>query len=126
MQNDELRREQALEYHASGRPGKIEVIQPKKPKTQPRPVTCLQPRRCGTPCLRNCEELRKMFTNTPRKETSLVSFPMARPYLDWVILSRSGKPVMEGKGVLVQKYSPILMCSISRSMKRIREVCADR
>jgi malate dehydrogenase (oxaloacetate-decarboxylating)(NADP+) len=30
----ELRREQALEYHASGRPGKIEVIPTKEAKTQ--------------------------------------------------------------------------------------------
>ena len=31
---DNLRREQALEYHASGRPGKIEVIPTKEAKTQ--------------------------------------------------------------------------------------------
>ena len=30
----ELRREQALEYHAKGRPGKIEVIPTKDAKTQ--------------------------------------------------------------------------------------------
>ena len=31
---DKLRREQALEYHASGRPGKIEVVPTKEAKTQ--------------------------------------------------------------------------------------------
>jgi len=33
MQND-LRKQQALEYHAKGRPGKIEVIPTKEAKTQ--------------------------------------------------------------------------------------------
>ena len=32
--NNDLRREQALEYHASGRPGKIEVVPTKEAKTQ--------------------------------------------------------------------------------------------
>ena len=31
---DKLRREQALEYHAAGRPGKIEVVPTKEAKTQ--------------------------------------------------------------------------------------------
>ncbi len=31
---DNLRKEQALEYHAGGRPGKIEVIPTKEAKTQ--------------------------------------------------------------------------------------------
>ena len=31
---DKLRREQALEYHAGGRPGKIEVVPTKEAKTQ--------------------------------------------------------------------------------------------
>ena len=30
--NNDLRREQALEYHASGRPGKIEVVPTKEAK----------------------------------------------------------------------------------------------
>ena len=34
MQKKDLRREQALEYHAKGRPGKIEVIPTKEAKTQ--------------------------------------------------------------------------------------------
>ena len=33
MQND-LRKEQALEYHSKGRPGKIEVVPTKDAKTQ--------------------------------------------------------------------------------------------
>ena len=32
--HSKLRREQALEYHSSGRPGKIEVIPTKEAKTQ--------------------------------------------------------------------------------------------
>ena len=34
MTKDQLRRQQALEYHAKGRPGKIEVIPTKEAKTQ--------------------------------------------------------------------------------------------
>ncbi len=34
MESKELRREQALEYHAQGRPGKIEVVPTKDAKTQ--------------------------------------------------------------------------------------------
>ena len=34
MNKEQLRRQQALEYHAKGRPGKIEVIPTKEAKTQ--------------------------------------------------------------------------------------------
>ena len=34
MNKDDLRAQQALEYHAKGRPGKIEVISTKEAKTQ--------------------------------------------------------------------------------------------
>jgi malate dehydrogenase (oxaloacetate-decarboxylating)(NADP+) len=34
MKNIDTRREQALEYHAQGKPGKIEVIPTKEAKTQ--------------------------------------------------------------------------------------------
>src|ERR1043165_4201021 len=34
MQKKQLRREQALEYHSKGRPGKIEVVPTKAAKTQ--------------------------------------------------------------------------------------------
>ena len=34
MQKEELRKQQALEYHSKGRPGKIEVVPTKEAKTQ--------------------------------------------------------------------------------------------
>ncbi|HET6768078.1 MAG TPA: hypothetical protein VFH08_11785, partial [Chitinophagaceae bacterium] len=34
MQPNELRKQQALEYHSKGRPGKIEVVPTKEAKTQ--------------------------------------------------------------------------------------------
>ena len=43
--DNELRKQQALEYHAKGRPGKIEVVPTKEAKTQRRGGT-LQRNRC--------------------------------------------------------------------------------
>ena len=34
MQNKQLRREEALEYHSKGKPGKIEVVPTKEAKSQ--------------------------------------------------------------------------------------------
>ena len=34
MQKKQLRREEALEYHSKGKPGKIEVVPTKEAKTQ--------------------------------------------------------------------------------------------
>ena len=45
MQN-ELRKQQALEYHAKGRPGKIEVVPTKEAKTPKGSFACIFPR-CG-------------------------------------------------------------------------------
>jgi malic enzyme len=66
MQND-LRKEQALEYHAKGRPGKIEVVPTKEAKTQ-RDLHLLILRVLQNPVWRYFATL-KMYTSIQRRET---------------------------------------------------------
>ena len=63
----ELRREQALEYHSKGRPGKIEVVPTKDAKTQ-RDLSLAYSPGVAEPC-KEIENNPKMFINTPPRAT---------------------------------------------------------
>ena len=63
----ELRRQQALEYHSKGRPGKIEVVPTKEAKTQ-RDLSLAYSPGCSRTLQRNCKQIQKMFINTQQKE----------------------------------------------------------
>lgn len=106
MQNDELRREQALEYHASGRPGKIEVIPTKEAKTQ-RDLSLAYSPGVAVPCLEIAKNPEDVYKYTAKGNlVGVISNGTAVLGLG-DIGPEAGKPVMEGKGVLFKIFADI-------------------
>ena len=105
MQKD-LRKEQALEYHAKGRPGKIEVIPTKEAKTQ-RDLSLAYSPGVAEPCLEIKEDPDKVYKYTAKGNlVAVISNGTAVLGLG-DIGPEAGKPVMEGTGVLFKIFADI-------------------
>lgn len=105
MVND-LRKQQALEYHAKGRPGKIEVIPTKEAKTQ-RDLSLAYSPGVAVPCLEIAENKEDVYKYTAKGNlVAVISNGTAVLGLG-DIGPEAGKPVMEGKGVLFKIFADI-------------------
>ncbi|HEX7844182.1 MAG TPA: malic enzyme-like NAD(P)-binding protein, partial [Chitinophagaceae bacterium] len=105
MQND-LRKQQALEYHAKGRPGKIEVIPTKEAKTQ-RDLSLAYSPGVAEPCKEIAENVENVYKYTAKGNlVAVISNGTAVLGLG-DIGPEAGKPVMEGKGVLFKIFADI-------------------
>ena len=101
-----LRREQALEYHAKGRPGKIEVIPTKEAKTQ-RDLSLAYSPGVAEPCKEIHENIENVYKYTAKGNlVAVISNGTAVLGLG-DIGPEAGKPVMEGKGVLFKIFADI-------------------
>ncbi|MBY0480016.1 MAG: NADP-dependent malic enzyme [Chitinophagaceae bacterium] len=102
----DLRREQALEYHANGRPGKIEVVPTKEAKTQ-RDLSLAYSPGVAEPCkeiFKNPEDVYKYtakgnLVGVISNGTAVLGLGDIGP--------DAGKPVMEGKAVLFKIFADI-------------------
>jgi malate dehydrogenase (oxaloacetate-decarboxylating)(NADP+) len=106
MNKEQLRRQQALEYHAKGRPGKIEVIPTKEAKTQ-RDLSLAYSPGVAEPCMeifRNPEDVYK-YTAKGNLVAVISNGTAVLGLGD--IGPEAGKPVMEGKGVLFKIFADI-------------------
>jgi malate dehydrogenase (oxaloacetate-decarboxylating)(NADP+) len=105
MQKD-LRREQALEYHAKGRPGKIEVIPTKDAKTQ-RDLSLAYSPGVAEPCKEIEKNIETVYKYTAKGNlVAVISNGTAVLGLG-DIGPEAAKPVMEGKGVLFKIFADI-------------------
>ena len=105
MQND-FRKQQALEYHAKGRPGKIEVIPTKEAKTQ-RDLSLAYSPGVAAPCLEIAANIEDVYKYTAKGNlVAVISNGTAVLGLG-DIGPEAGKPVMEGKGVLFKIFADI-------------------
>lgn len=105
MQKD-LRKEQALEYHSSGRPGKIEVIPTKEAKTQ-RDLSLAYSPGVAEPCKEIFKNKEDVYKYTAKGNlVGVISNGTAVLGLG-DIGPEAGKPVMEGKGVLFKIFADI-------------------
>jgi malate dehydrogenase (oxaloacetate-decarboxylating)(NADP+) len=105
MQKD-LRREQALEYHAKGRPGKIEVIPTKDAKTQ-RDLSLAYSPGVAEPCKEIEKNVETVYKYTAKGNlVAVISNGTAVLGLG-DIGPEAAKPVMEGKGVLFKIFADI-------------------
>lgn len=105
MQKD-LRKQQALEYHAKGRPGKIEVIPTKDAKTQ-RDLSLAYSPGVAEPCKEIAENIENVYKYTAKGNlVAVISNGTAVLGLG-DIGPEAGKPVMEGKGVLFKIFADI-------------------
>src|SRR6188472_1314788 len=106
MQPNELRRQQALEYHLKGRPGKIEVIPTKEAKTQ-RDLSLAYSPGVAEPCKEIAANPEDVYKYTAKGNlvgvitngTAVLGLGNIGP--------DASKPVMEGKGVLFKKFAGI-------------------
>lgn len=106
MQLNELRKQQALEYHAKGRPGKIEVIPTKEAKTQ-RDLSLAYSPGVAEPCKEIAEHVENVYKYTAKGNlVAVISNGTAVLGLG-DIGPEAGKPVMEGKGVLFKIFADI-------------------
>ncbi len=105
MQKD-LRKQQALEYHAKGRPGKIEVIPTKDAKTQ-RDLSLAYSPGVAEPCKEIAENKENVYKYTAKGNlVAVISNGTAVLGLG-DIGPEAGKLVMEGKGVLFKIFADI-------------------
>ncbi|MEY2595444.1 MAG: hypothetical protein RI965_716 [Bacteroidota bacterium] len=101
-----LRKEQALEYHSKGRPGKIEVIPTKEAKTQ-RDLSLAYSPGVAEPCKEIHENIENVYKYTAKGNlVAVISNGTAVLGLG-DIGPEAGKPVMEGKGVLFKIFADI-------------------
>lgn len=103
---DNLRKEQALEYHASGRPGKIEVVPTKEAKTQKDLSLAYSPG-VAIPCTEIKNNPSDVYKYTAKGNlvgvitngTAVLGLGNIGPL--------ASKPVMEGKAVLFKIFADI-------------------
>jgi malate dehydrogenase (oxaloacetate-decarboxylating)(NADP+) len=104
--NSDLRKEQALEYHSSGRPGKIEVVPTKEAKTQ-RDLSLAYSPGVAEPCKEIFNNIEDVYKYTAKGNlVGVISNGTAVLGLG-DIGPEASKPVMEGKGVLFKIFADI-------------------
>jgi len=105
-QKKQLRKEQALEYHSKGRPGKIEVIPTKEAKTQ-RDLSLAYSPGVAEPCKEIHKNVDDVYKYTAKGNlVAVISNGTAVLGLG-DIGPEASKPVMEGKGVLFKIFADI-------------------
>src|ERR1700761_605601 len=106
MQKKQLRKEQALEYHSKGRPGKIEVIPTREAKTQ-RDLSLAYSPGVAEPCKEIYKNVEEVYKYTAKGNlVAVISNGTAVLGLG-DIGPEASKPVMEGKGVLFKIFADI-------------------
>jgi malate dehydrogenase (oxaloacetate-decarboxylating)(NADP+) len=102
----ELRKQQALEYHSKGRPGKIEVVPTKEAKTQ-RDLSLAYSPGVAEPCKEIAKNPDDIYKYTAKGNlVGVISNGTAVLGLGNIGPDAS-KPVMEGKGVLFKIFADI-------------------
>ncbi len=102
----QLRKQEALDYHSKGRPGKIEVIPTKATKTQ-RDLSLAYSPGVAIPCLEIKDDPDAVYQYTAKGNlVGVISNGTAVLGLG-DIGPEAGKPVMEGKGVLFKIFADI-------------------
>lgn len=113
-------KEEALHYHAKGRPGKIEVIPSKETATQ-RDLTLAYSPGVAEPCLAIAENPEDVYKYTAKGNlVAVISNGTAVLGLG-DIGPAAGKPVMEGKGLLFKIYADIDVFDIELDTKNVDE-----
>ncbi len=106
MQKKRLRREEALEYHSKGKPGKIEVVPTKEAKTQ-RDLSLAYSPGVAEPCKEISLKKDEVYKYTAKGNLVAVITNGTAVLGLGNIGPEASKPVMEGKGVLFKVFADI-------------------
>src|SRR5258705_4946317 len=114
--SSDLRKQQALEYHSKGRPGKIEVVPTKEAKTQ-RDLSLAYSPGVAEPCLEIAANVENVYKYTAKGNlVAVISNGTAVLGLG-DIGPEASKPVMEGKGVLFKIFANLDVFDIDLNEK---------
>jgi len=116
-----IRRQDALDYHASGRPGKLEIA-PTKPVTTARDLSLAYSPGVAEPCVEIAEDADLSYRYTARGNlVAVISNGTAVLGLG-DIGPHAAKPVMEGKGVLFKKFADIDVFDVEIDARDVDEM----
>ncbi|WP_256003585.1 MULTISPECIES: NADP-dependent malic enzyme [Pedobacter] len=114
------RRQDALDYHSQGRPGKIQVV-PTKPTNSQRDLTLAYSPGVAEPCLRIADKKEEVYKYTAKGNlVAVISNGTAVLGLG-DIGPEAGKPVMEGKGLLFKIFADIDVFDLELDTKNVDE-----
>src|SRR6202040_2973759 len=99
-------RDEALDYHSRGRPGKIEVV-PTKPTATQRDLALAYTPGVAKPCLEIAKNPEDVYKYTNRGNLVAVITNGTAVLGLGNIGPAAGKPVMEGKAVLFKRFADI-------------------
>ncbi len=120
METKKIKKEDALYYHAKGRPGKIEVVPTKETNSQ-RDLSLAYSPGVADPCLEIAARPEAVYQYTAKGNlVAVISNGTAVLGLG-DIGPEASKPVMEGKGVLFKIYADIDVFDIEIDTKDIDE-----
>ncbi len=112
------RKQDALDYHSQGRPGKIQVL-PTKPYTSQRDLTLAYSPGVAEPCLKIAENKEDVYKYTTKGNlVAVISNGTAVLGLG-DIGPEAGKPVMEGKGLLFKIFADIDVFDLELDTKNV-------
>lgn len=120
MDKPNVRKQDALDYHSNGRPGKIQVV-PTKPTNSQRDLTMAYSPGVADPCLQIADNLDDVYKYTAKGNlvgvitngTAVLGLGNIGP--------EASKPVMEGKGVLFKIYADIDVFDLEVNAKTVDE-----
>ncbi len=115
-----ITREEALSYHSSGRPGKIEVI-PTKPYSDQRDLSLAYTPGVAEPCLAIRDNPEDAYKYTAKGNLVAVMSNGTAVLGLGDIGALEGKPVMEGKGLLFKVFADVDVFDIEIDRKGIDE-----
>ncbi len=113
-----ITREDALTYHSSGRPGKIEVI-PTKPHSTQRDLALAYSPGVADPCLAIKDDPEDAYKYTAKGNLVAVMSNGTAVLGLGDIGALEGKPVMEGKGLLFKIFADVDVFDIEIDRKEI-------
>ena len=113
-----IRKEDALEYHEKGRPGKIEVVPTKETKTQ-RDLALAYSPGVAEPCLEIHAHPEDVYKYTAKGNLVAVITNGTAVLGLGDIGPEASKPVMEGKGLLFKIYADIDVFDIELNVREI-------
>ncbi|WP_276359498.1 NADP-dependent malic enzyme [Daejeonella sp. H1SJ63] len=114
------RKQDALDYHSQGRPGKIQVI-PTKPTNSQRDLSLAYSPGVAEPCLRIAENKEDVYKYTAKGNLVAVISNGSAVLGLGDIGPEAGKPVMEGKGLLFKIFADIDVFDLELDTQNIEE-----
>ena len=114
------RKQDALDYHSHGRPGKIQVV-PTKPTYSQRDLSLAYSPGVAEPCLRIAENKEDVYKYTAKGNLVAVISNGSAVLGLGDIGPEAGKPVMEGKGLLFKIFADIDVFDLELDTQNIDE-----